>query len=74
MSRIPPDALQAEILTIGDELLLGQIVNTNAQWVAAQLSHLGVRVSWITSCGDAEGSIIEALRIATSRARLVIAT
>jgi nicotinamide-nucleotide amidase len=63
-----------EILTIGDEILGGQIVNTNASWLAARLTALGFPVRWMTTCSDDPADIEAALRTAAARARLVLAT
>ena len=64
----------AEILTIGTELLLGQIVDTNAAYVAEKLAATGIDVYWKTTVGDNEGRIGEAMRQALSRSEIVIAT
>ncbi|HEY3352853.1 MAG TPA: CinA family nicotinamide mononucleotide deamidase-related protein [Polyangia bacterium] len=63
-----------EILTIGDEILGGQIVNTNASWLAGRLTALGFPVRWMTTCSDDPADIEAALRQAGARARLVLAT
>jgi nicotinamide-nucleotide amidase len=62
----------AEILTIGDELTRGEIVDTNSSWLAAQLWDLDVTVRWMTSCRDDEGDLHRALVDATGRADLVL--
>ena len=64
----------AEILTIGDEILIGQIVDTNSAWIAQQLNNIGVRVKQITSVSDDRNHILEALNSATSRADIIIIT
>jgi nicotinamide-nucleotide amidase len=64
--------VHAEILTIGDELCRGEIVNTNASWLAARLWDLDITVRWMTSCVDDESDIIEAVRRASERADLVL--
>jgi nicotinamide-nucleotide amidase len=61
----------AEILTIGDELCRGEIVDTNSSWMAAELWDLGVTVGWMSSCRDLAGDIDRALREALARAPLV---
>jgi len=63
-----------EILTIGDEILLGQIVNTNQSWLAARLHALGFAVRWMTTCSDQEDELRAALATAAGRAGLVLAT
>ena len=42
----------AEIITIGDEILIGQVVDTNSAWIGNKLSEIGVRVQQITSISD----------------------
>ncbi len=66
--------MNAEILTIGDEILIGQIVNTNSVWIAQQLNLIGVRVVHMASVGDDTGAIVAALDAAASRANLVLVT
>lgn len=66
--------MNAEILTIGDEILIGQIVNTNSVWIAQQLNLIGVRVVHMASVGDDAGAIVAALDAAASRANLVLVT
>jgi len=67
-------AMKCELLTIGDELLIGQTVNTNAAWIAARLSAIGVEVRWVTTVGDDAGELRQALEIALRRADVVITT
>ena len=64
----------AELLTIGTELLLGQIVDTNASWMAQRLAEAGVDVYCKSTVGDNWGRIEEAIRLAVSRADVVIMT
>jgi len=64
----------AEIITIGDEILIGQIVDTNSAWIAQQLNQIGIRVHQITSISDKREHIEEAVQAAISRADLVITT
>ncbi len=63
-----------EIITIGDELLIGQVVNTNASWMGEQLSLNGQHLQRITSVGDTKPDILDALREAVSRAEFVFIT
>jgi nicotinamide-nucleotide amidase len=65
---------QVEIISIGDELLLGNTVNTNAFWMGEQLVNAGFRVSWITTIGDVESHIVSALKHAKSRADIILVT
>jgi nicotinamide-nucleotide amidase len=64
----------AEIITIGDEILIGQIVDTNSAWMAKQLNLIGVSVKQITSVSDDEQHIIEALGQAEKRADIILIT
>ncbi len=64
--------MYAEILTIGDELTRGEIVDTNSSWLAAQLWDLEVTVRWMTSCRDDAEDMRRALRDAAGRADLVL--
>lgn len=62
------------IVTIGDEILIGQIVDTNSAWLAQQLNGIGVKVVEIISASDSTAHIIDALHRASSQSRLVIIT
>lgn len=64
----------AEIITIGDELLIGQVVDTNSAWLGKQLSDLGIRVKQITSVSDDEQHIVEALDAAQKRVDYILIT
>jgi nicotinamide-nucleotide amidase len=64
----------AEIITIGDEILIGQIVDTNSAWMAKELNAIGIKVKQITSVSDDEEHIIEALSEAEKRARVILIT
>jgi nicotinamide-nucleotide amidase len=64
----------AEIITIGDEILIGQIVDTNSAWMAKQLNLIGVSVKQITSVSDEEQHILEALAQAEKRADIILIT
>ncbi|MBC8986593.1 competence/damage-inducible protein A [Pedobacter sp. N36a] len=64
----------AEIITIGDEILIGQIVDTNSAWMAKQLNQIGMKVKQITSVSDDADHIMEALRLAESRADVILMT
>lgn len=66
--------MQVEIITIGDEILIGQIVNTNSAWMAAELNKAGFEVVQITSVHDNEKQITEALELALERAEVVLFT
>ena len=64
----------AEIIAVGTELLLGNIVNTNAQAISQSLSALGINVFWHTVVGDNPERLKEALDIARRRADVIITT
>jgi nicotinamide-nucleotide amidase len=64
----------AEIITIGDELLIGQVINTNQAYIAEQLSLIGVRVAAMTTVGDTMEEILAAFAEAWRRRQVVIAT
>lgn len=66
--------MKAEIITIGDEILIGQIVDTNSQWIGKQLNKIGVSVYQITSIQDEEQHILNALKEAENRVDIVIVT
>ncbi len=64
----------AEIITIGDELLIGQVVDTNSAWLAEQLNLIGIRVKQISSLSDDREHILTGLKEAASRADLILIT
>ena len=66
--------MQAELLTIGDEILIGQIINTNAVWMAKELNSIGVSIKQITSVSDDKNHIKKALDEALGRADIVLIT
>ena len=67
-------AFDTEILSVGTELLLGNIVNTDARDLAVTLSELGVNVFWQTVVGDNRERLAQAVEIARKRADLIITT
>ena len=64
----------AEIITIGDELLIGQVVDTNSAWIGRELNNVGVEVLRVTSVRDRQNEIVDALESAMKRVDLVIVT
>jgi nicotinamide-nucleotide amidase len=66
--------VKVEIITIGDEILIGQIVDTNSAWMATELNKCGFELAQITSIHDNEEQIIESLDLALSRADVVLFT
>ena len=66
--------MKAELITIGDEILIGQIVNTNSVFLAKALNDIGFEITQITSISDKKDDIIGALKLSEKRAKLVILT
>ena len=66
--------MQAEIITIGDEILIGQIIDTNSAFIAKQLNKIGVDVYQITSIEDEKTHILNALEEASKRSNIIIIT
>ena len=66
--------MRAEIITIGDELLIGQVVDTNSAWMAQRLNEVGISLHQITSVHDNREHILAALEEAFSRADIVFTT
>src|SRR5215475_12148784 len=66
--------MKAEILSIGTELTTGQNLDTNSQWLSLRLAEIGIPVHWHTTIPDDPQNNIDAIRIATQRAELVLVT
>lgn len=66
--------ITAELLTIGDELLYGQIIDTNSQWMGVALSDAGIKVVRKTTVGDIESEIMTAFAEAEARVDIVLIT
>jgi nicotinamide-nucleotide amidase len=66
--------MNAEIIAVGSELLLGQIVNTNARFISQQLAALGINVYYHTVVGDNSERLKNAIKIAEKRAKIIIFT
>jgi nicotinamide-nucleotide amidase len=66
--------IHTEIITIGDELLIGQVIDTNSAWIGQQLNDIGIKVSQITSISDDESHILTTLKEASSRADVILIT
>jgi nicotinamide-nucleotide amidase len=64
----------AEIISIGDELLIGQVVNTNASWMAEQLSLAGIKLNRITAIADEVDALHQALDEAIERSEFILLT
>ena len=66
--------IDVEIITIGDELLIGQVVDTNSPWMAVELNKAGFDVRYITTVGDNEPDMLDAFQRAFSRVPIVLLT
>ena len=66
--------MKAEIITIGDEILIGQIVNTNATWIANSLTKIGIECISIRTIRDLHEDIIETLESSLNKVDLIIMT
>jgi nicotinamide-nucleotide amidase len=66
--------MKAEIITIGDELLIGQVIDTNSAWMGQELNKQGIKVHQITSVSDDEQHILNALKEASRRVELILIT
>lgn len=68
------NSVRAEVITIGDEILFGQITDTNTAWIGTELTSIGIRVVRKTSVGDQADVILQALAEAHQRADVIIIT
>ena len=66
--------MKSEIVSIGTELLLGQITDTNAPYLASQLPALGIDLYWIHQVGDNLSRLVEVLERGWSRSDLILTT
>lgn len=66
--------IKVEIITIGDELLIGQVIDTNSAWIAQKLNKIGFDVVYKTTIGDVESDIFDAFSRAFSRADVILVT
>lgn len=66
--------LNIEIITIGDEILIGQVVDTNSAWIGQQMNLIGARVSRINSIGDTAAQIEAAIMESASRVEVILVT
>lgn len=69
-----PETILAEVITIGDEILFGQITDTNTQWIGAELINIGIRPTRKSSVGDQAEAILQVLTEAHQRANVIIIT
>jgi nicotinamide-nucleotide amidase len=68
------NSIRAEVVTIGDEILFGQITDTNTQWIGTELTNIGIRVIRKSSVGDQVENILQVLNEAHQRADIIIIT
>ena len=68
------NTIRAEVITIGDEILFGQITDTNTQWIGTELTNIGLRVTRKSSVGDQADAILQILNEAHERADVIIIT
>lgn len=66
--------IRAEVITIGDEILFGQITDTNTQWIGTELTNIGIRVTRKSSVGDQADAILQIFHEAHQRADVIIIT
>lgn len=66
--------MKVEIITIGDEILIGQIVDTNSAWMATELNQLGIEVTQITTVSDQPQHLVQTLTEAMHRADVLLLT
>ena len=66
--------MTAEIITIGDEILIGQIVDSNSAYIAKELNSIGISVFQVSSVQDEKQHILSALKAATDRADIILLT
>ncbi len=68
------NTIRAEVITIGDEILFGQITDTNTQWISTELTNIGIRTVRKSSVGDQADAILQILNEAHQRAEVIIIT
>ncbi len=66
--------IKASIITIGDELLIGQVIDTNSAWIAQQLNKIGIQVCRRVAVGDVKSDIIKALNDEQSNSEIILLT
>jgi nicotinamide-nucleotide amidase len=74
INEMKNNSVKVEIITIGDEILIGQIVDTNSAWMATELNKAGFEIAQITSVHDKENHITESLNAAIKRVDVVLFT
>lgn len=66
--------MKAEVITIGDELLIGQVVDTNSAWIGRELNKAGMELYRITSVADDKADMLQILREASERSEIILIT
>lgn len=66
--------IKVTVITIGDEILIGQTIDTNSSWIGRQFTAMGVRVNEIITCGDNAAQIKDALDRAKARSQIILIT
>lgn len=66
--------MKAEIISIGDELLLGQVIDTNSAWIGQQLNKMGVNVHYKSTVGDSKEILLNALQQSAKRSDIIVMT
>lgn len=66
--------MKTEIITIGDEILIGQIIDSNSAWIANHLNNIGYEVAQISSISDTPSHLVKALNEAQTRANIILIT
>lgn len=66
--------MQAEIISIGTELLMGELTDTNASWIAGRLPALGIQLRWVSIIGDDLGMLTDAFRRGMARSDIIFTT
>ena len=66
--------MKAEIISIGTEILFGEITDTNAAFLASKLPSLGIDLQWVSQVGDDEPKMLEVFRRAWGRSDLILTT
>ena len=68
------EIVQASIITIGDELMIGQVTDTNSTWIAQQLNREGIWVRKRVAVGDEKNEILKALKEETIASKIILIT
>ncbi len=66
--------MKAEIFSIGTELLMGELTDTNASWIASRLPPLGIQLQWMSIIGDSQDMLSEAFQRGLQRSDIIFTT